>query len=178
MRALPGAMLPSDQVGGICSSLGVGSKDGTDFTRRLMDRYDKLFVFTTFFIQIALLVYFAIRKWNFDLAMRWGWFIYALALPAVMVSLVLLISGKSWYLWLAGFLYAVWAVFGYVVDIAHPIVWRSPVQLSVLVPYVSLYMAGLMFYWWPLGAIRRSLWFIYAVLFVMSTILNFSSHAK
>lgn len=142
-----------------------------------MDRYDRLFVFTSFFIQIALLVYFAIRKWDFDLAMGWGWSIYALALPAVIVSLVLLIAGKPWYLWLAGFLYAAWAVFGYVVDIAHPVAWRSPVNLSVLVPYVLLYMAGLMFYWWPLGAIRRPLWFIYVVLFVISTVLNISSHA-
>ena len=143
-----------------------------------MDRYEKLFVFTAFFVQIALLVYFAIRKWNFDLAMQWGWPIYALALPAVIVSLVLLVAGKPWYLWSAGFLYAAWAVFGYVVDIAHPIAWRSPGHLSVLIPYVLLYLAGLMFYWWPLGTIRRPLWFIYAVLFVISTLLNISSHAR
>ncbi|MEJ2598265.1 MAG: hypothetical protein P8Z00_08005 [Anaerolineales bacterium] len=143
-----------------------------------MDRYDRLFVSTSFFIQIALLVYFAIRNWDFDLAMGWGWLIYALALPAIIVSLVLLIAAKPWYLWLAGFLYAAWAVFGYVVDIAHPVAWRSPVSLSILIPYVLLYMACLMFYWWPLGAIRRPLWFVYAVLFVISTILNISSHAK
>lgn len=142
-----------------------------------MDNYDRLFVFTAFFIQIVLLVYFAIRKWDFDLAMQWGWLVYALALPAVIVSLVLLIAGKPWYLWAAGFLYVVWAIFGYVVDIARPIAWRSPVYLPVLLPYVLLYLASQMFYWWPLGTIQRSLWFIYAVLFVVSTIFNVSSHA-
>ena len=59
-----------------------------------LDRYDKLFVFTSFFIQIILLVFFALRKWKFDTAMRFGWIVYALAAPAVIVSLVLLIGGK------------------------------------------------------------------------------------
>jgi hypothetical protein len=141
-----------------------------------MDRYDKLFIFVAFFIQFILLVYFAVRKWDFDLAMQWGWLVYALALPAVIVSLVLLLAGKPWYLWLAGFLYAIFAVFGYVVDIARPVAWRSPVYLPVLIPYVVLYLSSLMFYWWPLGAIRRPLWYIYATLFVISTILNVTSH--
>jgi len=70
-----------------------------------MDRYDKLFIFVAFFIQFILLIYFAIRKWDFDLAMQWGWIVYALALPAVIISLVLLFAGKPWYLWLGGFLY-------------------------------------------------------------------------
>lgn len=141
-----------------------------------MDRYDKLFIFVAFFIQFILLIYFAIRKWDFDLAMQWGWLVYALALPAVIVSLVLLFAGKPWYLWLAGFLYGIFAVFGYVVDIARPVAWRSPVYLPVLIPYIVLYLSSLMFYWWPLGAIRRPLWYIYAVLFVFSTILNVTSH--
>lgn len=141
-----------------------------------MDRYDKLFIFVAFFIQFILLIYFAIRKWDFDLAMQWGWIVYALALPAVIISLVLLFAGKPWYLWLGGFLYAIFAVFGYIVDIAHPVAWRSPVYLPVLIPYVVLYLSSLMFYWWPLGAIRRPLWYIYAVLFVISTSLNVTSH--
>jgi hypothetical protein len=141
-----------------------------------MDRYDRLYVYTAFFIQAVLLVYFAIRKWDFDLAMQWGWLVYALALPAVIVSLVLLVAGKPWYLWVAGFLYAIFAVFGYVVDIARPLSWRSPVYLPVLIPFVGLYLSSLMFYWWPLGSIRRPLWYLYAVLFVFSTTLNVTSH--
>jgi hypothetical protein len=141
-----------------------------------MDRYDRLYVYTAFFIQAVLLVYFAVRKWDFDLAMQWGWLVYALALPAVIVSLVLLVAGKPWYLWVAGFLYAIFAVFGYVVDIARPLSWRSPVYLPVLIPFVGLYLSSLMFYWWPLGSIRRPLWYLYAVLFVFSTTLNVTSH--
>lgn len=141
-----------------------------------VDRYDKLFVFNAFFIQIILLVFFALRRWKFDTAMKCGWIVYALSVPAVIVSLVLLIGGKPWYIWLSGFLYAVWAMLGYVVDIARPVAWRSPILWPVIIPYVLLYLSSLMFYWWPLGNIQRPLWFIYAVLFVISTILNISSH--
>ena len=142
-----------------------------------IERYDKLFVYTSFFIQIVLLVYFALRKWRFDTAMRFGWVIYALAVPTVIISLILLVNDRSWFLWLAGFLYGAWAIFGYVVDIARPVAWRSPILWPVFLPYVLLYFMCLMFYWWPLANIHRPLWFIYAALFVISTILNVSSHA-
>jgi hypothetical protein len=141
-----------------------------------LDRYERRFVFTAFFIQIVLLGFFALRKWKFDTAMQFGWIVYALAVPAVIVSVVLLVGGKPWHLWLAGFLYAAWAMFGYVVDIARPAGWRSPIFWPVFIPYVLLYVSSLMFYWWPLGNIQRPLWFVYAVLFGISTILNISSH--
>ena len=142
-----------------------------------IDRYDRLFVYTSFFIQIVLLAYFALRKWRFDTALQFGWIVYALAIPAVVVTVVLLINGKPWPLWLAGFLYAAWAILGYIVDIAQPIAWRSPILWPVFLPYVLLYLASLMFYWWPLANIQRPLWFVYAGLFVVSTILNVTSHA-
>jgi hypothetical protein len=141
-----------------------------------MDRYDRLFVVTAFSIQGVLLIYFAIRKWNYEAAMRWGWIVFALAIPAVIVSLIILRAGSPWYLWLGGFIYGAWAVFGYFVDIARPVSWRSPIYWPVWIPYVGLYMSGLMLYWWPLGTIQRRLWFIYAGLFVISTILNVTSH--
>ena len=142
-----------------------------------MDRMNGLFVGTAFFIQLVLAAFFALRKWRFDAAMQWGWIVYVVAIPAVLVSIVLLIHGKPWTLWLAGFLYAAWAIFGYVVDIAHPIAWRSPIVWSVLIPYVLLYVTAQMFYWWPLAAIYRPLWFAYSALFAVSTLLNVTSHA-
>ena len=77
---------------------------------------------------------------------------------------------------LAGFLYAAWAILGYVVDIARPVAWRSPILWPVFVPYVLLYLSSLRFYWWPLALISRPLWFVYAALFIISTILNITSH--
>lgn len=141
-----------------------------------MDRYDKLFIFTSFGIQIILLIYFAVRKWDFDLAMRWGWIVFLLAIPAFIVSISLLRAGRSWDQWLGGFLFSAWAVFAFIVDTVQQISWRSPIYPPVFVPYVFLYLSSLMFYWWPLGTIQRPLWFIYAVLFVISTILNVTSH--
>jgi len=60
-----------------------------------LDRYEQLFVSTVFSIQIVLLVFFALRKWMFDTAMQIGWIVFALAVPAVIVSLVLLIGGNG-----------------------------------------------------------------------------------
>ncbi len=142
-----------------------------------MDRYARLFVVFAFLIQIVLLVFFALRKWTFDTAMQLGWIVFAMAVPAVIVSLILLSGGKPWHQWIAGFLYAAWAVLGYIVDIARPVAWRSPILWPVFIPYVLLYLSSLMFYWWSLGTIQRPLWFVYAVLFVISTILNITSHA-
>lgn len=141
-----------------------------------LDRYDWLFVLVAFFIQIILVVFFALRYWMFDTAIQFGWIVYALAVPAVIASLVLMIGGKHWYIWLGGFLYAAWAILGYIVDIARPVAWRSPILWPVFIPYVLLYLASNMFYWWPLGNIQRPLWFIYGILFVVSTIPNIASH--
>jgi len=45
-----------------------------------------------------------------------------------------------------------------------------------LIPYVNLYLASMMFYWWPLATIDRTLWYVYAALFVISAALNVISH--
>jgi len=141
-----------------------------------LDRFDNLFVVTAFFIQIVLLIFFALRKWMFETAMQVGWIVYALAVPALIISVLLLMNGKSWYFWLGGFLYTAWAVLGYIVDVARPVAWRSPAYWPVFIPYVFLYLSTMMFYWFPVGNVYRPLWFVYAVLFVISTILNISSH--
>lgn len=77
---------------------------------------------------------------------------------------------------LGGFLFLVFALFGYWVDYVARIEFRNPIRPSVLVPYVVLYLATVMFYWWPLGLLSRPLWFVYAILFVIATILNLTSH--
>jgi hypothetical protein len=143
-----------------------------------LDTLDTLFVIASLGIQSILLVYFALRKWAFPIAMRWGWIVYALALPALALSVAQLMAGKVWYLWLAGILYVVWAVFGAIVDLVLHIEWRGPVYLPVLLPYILLYLGCQMFYWWPLLRMAggRPLWFVYTVLFVISTLLNVTSH--
>ncbi len=118
-----------------------------------LENLDALFVIWAFLFQIILIVHFALRKWRFDIAMRYGIIVYALSLPAVAISIILLLGDKTWSLWLGGFIYLIWAVYGYSIEYVKKIQWRNPIRWSVLGPYVFLYLTTVMFYWWPLGLI-------------------------
>ncbi len=142
------------------------------------DILETLFVVSSFLFQLILIFHFILRKWQFDLAIRYGRLVYALSIPAVGLSTLILLGGKSWSFWLSGFVYLIWAIFGYTVEYVLRIQWRSPARWSILAPYVILYLATVMFYWWPLALIYKPLWYGYAVLFVISTFLNVSSHQR
>jgi hypothetical protein len=136
-----------------------------------------LFIIWAFFFQILLIVHFALRKWAFDrYTFQFGWLVYALGIPAAILSLILLIKGQPWALWTGGFIYLGWAAFGYWIEYIEKVKWRNPPRWTVLGPYVFLYLATNMFYWWPVGMISRPLWYVYAVLFAISTTLNILSH--
>ncbi len=135
-----------------------------------------LFVLCAFLFQIILIIHFSLRRWRFNTAMRYGPIVYALSIPAVAASIVLLLGGKPWSFWLAGFLYLIWALFGYTVEYIEKIEWRNSLRWSILGPYVLLYLVTSMFYWFPLALVRKPLWYVYAVLFIASTILNVTSH--
>lgn len=141
-----------------------------------LDIFDSLFVCIAFLFQGILILHFALRKWRFQTAIRYGPIVYALSLPALVLSFLLILSGKSWSFWLSGFLYYIWAVFGYGIEYRLDIQWRSPIRWSILGPYVFLYLTTNLFYWFPLANIHKSLWYVYAALFVASTVLNLSSH--
>jgi hypothetical protein len=82
-----------------------------------LDKFDKLFVVWAFLFQIVLIVHFALRKPFFEsYTMKFGWVVYALCILAVVISIILLRGGKSWTYWLGGFLFVVFAAFGYWVD--------------------------------------------------------------
>ena len=137
---------------------------------------DILFVAWAFLFQLALIVHFAVRRWRFALIVRYGWLTYTLGVPAALVSLVMVSSGQPWWMWLGGFICLAWAIYGYTVEFVRHVEWRSPVRWSVFGPYITLYLATIMLYWWPLARISRPLWYAYAVLFVISTVLNVTSH--
>lgn len=142
-----------------------------------LDNLDILFVVWAFFFQVALVVHFALRKWFFEsYTMKYGWIVYALSLPAAAISIALLLGGKSWSFWLGGFLFLIYAAYGYWIDYAKGIEWRNPLRWSIMAPYVFLYLSTVMFYWWPLGLLSRPLWIVLAVLFVIGTVLNITSH--
>jgi hypothetical protein len=142
-----------------------------------IDNLDKLFVVWAFLLQIALVVHYAVRKPFFEsYTVKYGWIVYALCIPAAIISIILLRGGKSWSFWLGGFFFVIFAAFGYWVDYAAQIQFRNPLRYSIALPYVFLYLATVMFYWWPLGLLSRQLWIVYAILFVIATILNITSH--
>ena len=142
-----------------------------------LDNRDKLFVVWAFLFQGVLIVHFALRKPFFEsYTVKYGWIVYALCIPAAVISIILLRGRKSWSFWLGGFLFLVYAAFGYWVDFVAQIPFRNPLQLSIVIPYVFLYLATVMFYWWPLWRLNRLLWCAYAILYVIATILNIRSH--
>jgi hypothetical protein len=142
-----------------------------------LDDLDILFVVWAFVFQVALVVHFALRKRFFEsYTVRIGWIVYALCIPAVVISLMLLLRGKQWSFWLGGFLFLLYAVFGYWVDYVAKIQWRNPLRLPIVIPYVFLYLSTVMFYWWPLGLLSRPLWYAFAKLFAVGTVLNITSH--
>jgi hypothetical protein len=140
------------------------------------DNLEILFAVSAFLFQTVLIIHFALRKWHFDFAMRYGPLVYALSIPAAAVSVLLLLGGKTWSQWLSGFIFLIWAIFGYNVEYAQGIQWRNPIRWSIFGLYVFLYLATVMFYWWPLALVSKLLWVVYAVLFIASTILNVTSH--
>jgi hypothetical protein len=141
-----------------------------------LDKYDKLYVSWSLFFHIALITLFAIRKINLELIYQNGWIFYALSIPAAFVSIIILRGGKPVSFWLAGFIFLAWAVLGFVIEFVVGIEWRDPILWPIFVPYVLLYLATFMFYWWPVGQLVRPLWFLYAAFFALSTYLNVSSH--
>ncbi|MCU0522666.1 MAG: hypothetical protein MUF84_18490 [Anaerolineae bacterium] len=144
---------------------------------RELDSHDKLYVVWAFAFQIVLIAHFAVRQRFFEgWTLRYGWIVYALAIPAAAISLVLLRGGKPWWSWLGGFIFLPYAAFGYWVDYVIGIGWRSPFRPAIGVPYLILYYGTVMFYWWPLARLGRPLWLAYTVLFIIANILNIASH--
>ncbi len=142
-----------------------------------MDNLEALYVTTAFLFQFVLIVHFSLRKWAYDTyTLPFGWIVYALSVPAAFVSLVIAMSGEAWSLWLGGFLYLCYALYGYIIEYKRKLAWRNPIRWPIFGPYITLYLATVMFYWWPLGLISRPLWYVYLVLFLISTTLNITSH--
>lgn len=141
------------------------------------DNLDLLFIIWAFFFQVVLIIHFALRRGAFERYIHsFGWIVYALSIPAALISVVLLWGGKTWGFWLGGFIYLVWAIYGYFIEYIRKMKWRNPINWRIGGPYVFLYLATVMFYWFPLGQFSRELWLVYGALFIISTVLNITSH--
>ena len=141
-----------------------------------VDKFDSTFVVWAFVLQVCLIAHFSIRKANVTFILKYGWIFYLLCIPAVIVSILMLRNGKDWSFWIGGFIFLAWAIFGIVVEYVLGIRWRNPMVWPIFAPYVMLYLGTIMFYWFPIGMLSRPLWYVYAVLFAVSTYLNITSH--
>jgi hypothetical protein len=127
--------------------------------------------------QALLLCFFAARRWQVELASRFGWLVYAFSVLGLLLGAWLLTDGQSWRLFVGPLLMGVWALLGLVIDIWRPREWRRPpMAWTVLLPYLALYFAAQMFMWWPLWNIELAAWVLFLLLFVPSTVLNIRGH--
>jgi len=137
-----------------------------------------VFVIFAFVVQVLLVLNFAVRNWRPALERRYGWVIYALGVAAVLLAVVFALAGQPWLPVVAFLLYAVWAAFGFYVDVYRKIEWRNPLRLPVLLPYVLLFIACQLAFWIPLWYVGRGYWIAYGVFYSVNTGLNFYSHRK
>lgn len=142
----------------------------------VFDLYTGAFVVFAFLMQLLLIAHFALRRWRFDLAMKMGWLYSLLGISGFLLGVALLLAGKPWYMALAGFLTAIWAALGFYVDRVKGIEWRAPICWPVFIPYILLYLGAQMFFWWPLLRIYPPLFYIFMILYIISTGLNAVSH--
>lgn len=139
---------------------------------------ETLFVVWAFTFQIVLIIYFGLRKWSFNLAIRVGGIMYTMGIPAAALSLILYRGGMPFSFWIGGFIFLLWSILGYSVEYVLKIKWRDPIRWPIFIPYVFLYLATIMFYWWPLGLLSSPLWFVYTLLVIVGFVLNVTSHKK
>lgn len=137
-----------------------------------------VFVVFAFAVQVLLALNFTARNWRPALELKYGWIIYALAIVAVLLAIVFALGRQPGYAILAPLMYAVWAGFGYYVDMYRHIEWRSPPRYAVFVPYVLLFIASQFAFWIPLWYVGLGYWVAYAVLYFINTGLNIASHRK
>lgn len=95
-----------------------------------------VFIIWAFCFQLVLIAHFAIRKINFNIAIQYGWIVYALSIVGLIVSIHQLNQGKSWTFWVGGFIFLVWASLGFGVEYVFEIPWRAPINWRIFIPYV------------------------------------------
>lgn len=137
-----------------------------------------LYVSFAFLVQALLIINFAARNWRPAIEQTYGWIIYGLGAPSVVLGAFMLVEDQPWFFVLPPFLYFVWAIFGYVVDLWRPVSWRMPPRWSIFVPYVGLFAASLLVFWGSMWSIGTIYWIAFGVMYVIHTTLNIYSHRR
>ncbi len=137
-----------------------------------------LYVGFAFLIQALLIINFTARNWKPEIERGYGWIIYALGAPSVILSALMYVEDQPWFFVVPPLLYFIWAVFGFFVDLWRPIAWRTPPRWSIFVPYVGLFAASLILFWVSMWYVNLIYWIAFGVMYVVETILNIYSHRR
>lgn len=126
---------------------------------------------------VAIIAFFAARRWRPGGAPRMGPAVFAFAGLGLPLGVWLFLDGRSWQLRAGSLLAAGWAAHAASVEPRRPRPMRGrPVLWNMLVRCVALYLFAQVFLWWPLWDIERAAWVVFAVLFVVNTVLNIAGH--
>jgi hypothetical protein len=71
----------------------------------------------------------------------------ASGVPALVGGVAALIAGLDSALWIPLLIWAVFTAFGFVVDVARPVEFRSPRRPAILAPFLTLFYLGTMSMW-------------------------------
>ena len=140
------------------------------------DFLNVFYVVFGFAAQILLIANFALRNWKPELERTYGWIIYALGVPSLILGLLILAAGRPWYFVAAPLLFSIWAAFGYRVDIWRPIPWRTPPRRSIFGPYVALFVGSLLLFWFSMWYLGTAYWIAFGLMYAGHTLLNIYSH--
>ena len=100
-----------------------------------------------------------------------GYAIIALAIPSVPALIAFGRATAGWLQWTGPTLFLAFVALMVVVDYAWPVEFRSPVRISILVPYLVLFFGSILLMGLPMFRVDKRLWLVT----VATTVLLLSS---
>ena len=138
--------------------------------------YEFVFIAAAFTYQVLLLFNFIGRNLRPEIERKFGWILYALSVPALFIGAIYFLNQQPWYYGSAFLLFALWGGFGYYIDVYRKIPWRNPTRVSVMIPYIGLYVGSLFSFWIPLWYLGMAYWWAFTIFYAVNTVLNIVGH--
>jgi len=89
-----------------------------------------------------------------------GYGIMALTIPVVVALVAFWKQGADWRQWIGGVVFIAFVVLMICVDYLWPVEFRSPVRLSILAPYLTLFFGAILLMGIPMFRLNRGLWLV------------------
>lgn len=124
---------------------------------------------------ILLALFFVASRWLPRLADWLGWIAYSFSSLGLPLGGSFLLTGQPWWLSLGPIVFALWGGFALVANLWPRLRWQTTPGWRVLTPYIGLYLGGQLLLWLPLWSLWRTGWYLYAALFIITTVLGFQT---